>query len=465
MQKFLNVVHKVRSLSVLGLAVGLVTSASAYSMGNNPLIKQDHWWDPLTVEMIQEQLDSGIDINQVNRSGSSLVVRAGNAMAGEDVWQFLIDKGARLTEQQLEGREAIFWVTKGGTPAAVRLVLAQPGVDIHTLDVVQRNSFAHAVRLQPDLEVYREMIKAGIDIHLEDENGRTAMHEAAMRTRYVHLFEFFDSLGLKYDQLDNNGWDPFLNAAWRNPVFDVVTHLASKSDVERVGKDGLNAAMLAAQNNPSGEVFKWLLDQGLKVDGLDGDGATALIRSGANSAAVASQLIAMGQDVNAVDENGNTAFIWSGKSQLYGPDLFSLLSEAGADVHAVNRNGANALMLALANAHGYKNGPQNIKLLMNEYGLRPTAKLSDGSTPLTIAAAANQSAEILRLLVAAGADVNAKNAEGLTPLMIYAARSQNHGAIDFLISAGADTRMKNPQGKTAADLVAGNKKVGFPSLL
>ena len=91
--------------------------------GDTPLNVPENWFKPLTVEIIQEQLDAGVDINELNLSGSSVIVRAGNSMAGEEVWQFLIDKGARLTEKQLEGREAIFWVTKGGTPEAVRRVL------------------------------------------------------------------------------------------------------------------------------------------------------------------------------------------------------------------------------------------------------------------------------------------------------------------------------------------------------
>ena len=244
------------TLSVAFLAASLPASAKEDTELNRP----DFWFEPLTTEMIMEQLDSGVDLHAKTLSGSSVIVRAGNAMAGEDVWQLLLDQGIEVTEQQLEGREAIFWVSKGGTPEAVRLILAQPGVNVNALDHTGRNSFAHAVRLQPDLQVYRELIKAGIDIHRIDSNGRTAMHEAAMRTRYVHLFEFFASLGLKYDQLDANGWDPFLNAAWRNPVYDVVVHLGEKSDINRVGHNGLNAAMLAAENNPSGKVFAWLLE-------------------------------------------------------------------------------------------------------------------------------------------------------------------------------------------------------------
>jgi len=454
-----------RLMLAIGMAASLLTAGPALARGDTPLNVPDNWFKPLTVELLQEQLDAGVDINELNLSGSSVLVRAGNSMAGEDVWQFLIDKGARLTEKQLEDREAIFWVTKGSTPEAVRLVLAQPGVDVNSLDGSGRNAFAHAVRLQPDLQVYRVLIKAGVDIHRKDNNGRTAMHEAAMRTRYVHVFEFLHSLGLRYDELDNNGWDPFLNAAWRNPVYDVVVHLAKHSDIDKLGEDGLNAAMLAAGNNRSGKVFKWLLDQGLSVDGRDGNGATALIRSGRNSAAVASQLLAMGQDVNAVDNAGNTAFIMAGHALTYAPGLLRILARAGADVHAVNNDGANALMIALENGDVYKGGPQTVRLLIEEFGIKPTSGLVNGSTPLTIAAEANQSAEILRLLVESGADVNAADAKEMTPLMIYASKTYNTGAMDYLISAGADPGRRNTAGMTAADLALSNVFLGDKSTL
>jgi|GEM_PF-2437615 len=434
-------------------------SRPAPAQADTALNTSQFWIHTVTPAMIQSQLDAGVDINQTNQSGDAAIVWAGNAMANEDVWRLLIDQGADLTAPLHDHRPAIFWVTKGGTPEAVRLVMAQPGVDIQALDSVGRNSLAHATRLQPDLQVYRLLVDAGIDIRVKDKNGRTAMHEAAMRTRYVHVAEYLHSIGLAYSDLDNNGWDAFLNAAWRNPNYDVVVFLAKQSDLKRVGRDGLNAAMLAAENNPSGKVFKWLLDQGLQVDGRDANGATALIRSGRNSAPVASQLIALGQDVNARDHNGNTAFIMAGQAQTFAPDLFALLSRSGADVHAVNKQGENALLIALRKSKDADNGPQNVLLLLNHYRLDPLQKTKRGDTALSIAAQSGQTKPVLEALIAGKLDVNARDPDGWTPLMRYAAEGYDVEAIDYLLSVGANPRLTDPQGRTAKDLAMANPSI------
>jgi ankyrin repeat protein len=57
-------------------------------------------------------------------------------------------------------------------------------------------------------------------------------------------------------------------------------------------------------------------------------------------------------------------------------------------------------------------------------------------------------AEVVRLLLAAGADVNARDALGLTPLALS---THNPGIVRLLLEAGADPNVRNIQGLGAWD--------------
>lgn len=83
------------------------------------------------------------------------------------------------------------------------------------------------------------------------------------------------------------------------------------------------------------------------------------------------------------------------------------------------------------------------------------ARDSDGSTPLHCAAWKGH-AEVVTLLLDAGADVRAENANdhwGTTPL--HAAAHANQAAIaELLIGRGADIRAKDRQGRTPLEHAA-----------
>jgi len=80
-----------------------------------------------------------------------------------------------------------------------------------------------------------------------------------------------------------------------------------------------------------------------------------------------------------------------------------------------------------------------------------------GRTPLMLAAASNQSASVLVLLIEGGSDVNASDSKGKTALMLAARHSSNPEVIHILMRAGADITRKSKSGKTAFDYAKKNK--------
>lgn len=68
-------------------------------------------------------------------------------------------------------------------------------------------------------------------------------------------------------------------------------------------------------------------------------------------------------------------------------------------------------------------------------------------------AAAEDHTEVVKALLARGAQVNARNKYGNTPFM-HAAIGNRVGAARILIKAGAGPEMKNELGKTAWDIAA-----------
>ena len=110
-----------------------------------------------------------------------------------------------------------------------------------------------------------------------------------------------------------------------------------------------------------------------------------------------------------------------------------------------------------------------MKLLV-ERGAKPGLAIKDGSTPVMAAAGLgaprggdeevteagdrNDPVDVLKVLVAKGADVNAVNNAGMTALH-YAAQRGSDRIIQYLAGQGAKFDVKNKQGRTPADFARG----------
>lgn len=193
------------------------------------------------------------------------------------------------------------------------------------------------------------------------------------------------------------------------------------------------AELLRAAEAGDLAALRRLLDAGVPVDSRDARGRTALlVATDANRIDAARLLIERGADVNARDAIDDSPYLLAGaRGRL---EILRLTLAAGADLKSTNRYGGTALIPAAHYGH-----VETVRELLktridvdhvNRLGwtaLLEAIILGDGGAAHT---------EIVRLLVARGANVERADAQGVTPLAHARQRGQREIA-DILQRAGA----------------------------
>jgi len=132
----------------------------------------------------------------------------------------------------------------------------------------------------------------------------------------------------------------------------------------------------------------------------------------ANNAPLVAELIGRGGNVNAKDPIQDSAFLFAGAEGLN--DVLQLTLAAGADVTSINRYGGTALIPASEHGH-----VETVKILINA-GVPVNHVNNLGWTAMQEAILLNDGGprqqEVVRLLLAAGADPGIRDPEGRTAL-------------------------------------------------
>ncbi len=172
-------------------------------------------------------------------------------------------------------------------------------------------------------------------------------------------------------------------------------------------KGGFTPVHLAAINGHY-EIVRLLVEAGAGVNEKNLDGATALIKA---------------------VQGGHLAVV-------------NLLIEAGADVNLKDEAGSNALFLAQMN-----NRPDIVSVLIKKADVN--LRTAGGATPLHLAAVMN--VKDVQLLLEKGALINVQDSRGWTPLHAAVSSSQIE-IVRFLIAEGADQTITNKRGQNPHDL-------------
>jgi ankyrin repeat protein len=180
-----------------------------------------------------------------------------------------------------------------------------------------------------------------------------------------------------------------------------------------------------------------------------------------NSYSLNKLLIQHGAEVNIADEGG-----WKpihNASMHDNAELARLLIEAGAELEVRDLPGGGAMHIAAHDGH-----ISMIRVLVEydteidcratftrddlEPGSTLEARWNIGRTPL-MESAWNGQAEVIKLLLDYGADINAVDDHGMTAL-IRAARRGHEMSVKLLLDRGADATIRDKNGRTAEEWLA-----------
>lgn len=233
--------------------------------------------------------------------------------------------------------------------------------------------------------------------------------------------------------------ESLVDAALDGQLEKVKTALSQGAELElRFGPRQQTPLMLALYRDHN-EVVKFLVEQGADVNAHNSHGQTPVIMAAIGGQQALLQLfLERGAQLEAREELGNTALMWAvywGHIEL----VKSLLAK-GAQVRVYNRDGNGVLHLAAQGGVVLKTRT----LMAKRQAFAPNGRKQPLVLPI------HEQAELLRALLAQGADPNMANLKGQTPLMLMAEKGSWEWTLP-LLAAGADPSLRDQQGLSALD--------------
>ena len=355
-------------------------------------------------EMVARLLNAGADANLVLPGGESPLHTASRTGKLKSV-RFLVDAGAKIDAPEHRNQTPLMWASADGHVNVVRYLL-ESGAEFKKPLASGFTPLLFAVR-QGHTDVAKVLIEKGADVNeaAQVKRGRKRMRDGtsplilAIENGHFELAAYLLSVGANANDL-RSGYGPLHVLSW------------VRKSVKGDGDDGLPTPRGSGEMT-SLELVKVLMkhgaDSNLRLKG--GPGGTA-----------------------RVDRKGATPYLLA--AQTADLPFLKVLEEVGADPTLANHSGTNPLLAAA--------------------GMGVTA-------PGEEAADLKSALEVVRYLVAQGADINVKDKRAET-VMHAAAYKSAPKMMSLLDELGADPNVwnrKNKSGWTPLKITQGYRPGNF----
>ncbi len=432
-------------------------------------------------EVTAELLRKGAQPNIRDKNGRSPLWVA-SKRASEQIVQLLLDSGARVDEPNDEGLTPLLVASEKPESGVLRLLI-EAGANANVRDKNRYTPLMSAVAAGADVNAINALLEGKADPNAEDDQNRSAILLAASRPgtspEVLNALikggancEAMDSFlttplmeackqknsaavacllkaGAKVELRDRNSWTALLHAASKGAPQEIYQLLIEAgADINETTRRGVSALMVAVESKVGPEALQVLLNLGANPDRQALDTVSVLMGAiAANDIGSVKTLLAGHADPNLGTWDGLTPLMLAAQ-RIRTPEIFELLTRAGASPDRKNAEGMTALMVAA----GVGNDEAMESLVALSADLE--ARDLDGATPLFHAVLAREeNLSGIDILLKAGSNVNAKDAGGMTPLMHAAFRGRTD-TVKRLLEAGADTSATDTVGWTPMHFAA-----------
>lgn len=322
------------------------------------------------VTEVRRLLKAGADVTLANNYGATPMTLAAE-VANTDVLKLLLEVGANADSPNPEGQTALMAVARTGNLDAAQLLLDHHAtVDAREKWGGQTALMWASARRHPDMMAL--LISRGADVNARSIDRDYQRHVTAEG---------------RPKNLDSGGLTPLLYASRENCIACVDVLLKNKADIDLPDPDGVSPLLLAILN------ANWDL---------------------------AKLLITAGADVNQWDIFGEAPL-------LTAVDLRQRIDGGRASIDPTNTTRG----LAVVNLLIERGADPNMQLLFKPANVRGTT-FTRGVTPL-IRAAFNGDLEVVKILLAHGADATISTADRQTPIhAVLAGRAAEPQALELL---------------------------------
>jgi ankyrin repeat protein/L-ascorbate metabolism protein UlaG (beta-lactamase superfamily) len=262
----------------------------------------------------------------------------------------------------------------------------------------------------------------------KEPDGSTPLHVAA-RTGNIEIAKYLLGAGADLRAGDNENSNVLHLAAvgGRRDMIDLV--LARGIDVNSADDNGMTAILFAVGYNHA-DLVPYLVSKGARIDCKTKHGTTLMHQAAyRGNLDLIKYLVSEKQSLNpGFDQWGNTPLLASVSRGR--KDAVAYLLDNGADPNATSQNGLSALAFAVLGGD-----PEIVRMLIAG-GADVQCADEYGWTALHRSAQLLGNVDIAKLLVDAGAEVDLEDKQGITPLRTAAERGFTD-LVKYLASRGA----------------------------